>query len=95
MYTYLYLTRFPPSTLNTVSLNVESDMNYLSFCLFLTYQGIGGGVPRQCTDYMAEILFALNRHDVTSLSRWMQVSCMSADLSLVIGLITFFRRRVG
>ena len=36
-------------------------------------QGIAGGVPRQCTDYMAEILFALNRHNVTLLSRWMQV----------------------
>lgn len=45
---------------------------YGSYLVSQVIRGIAGGVPRQCTDYMAEILFALNRHNVTMLSRWMQ-----------------------
>ncbi|KAL9951487.1 hypothetical protein ACROYT_G044156 [Oculina patagonica] len=45
---------------------------YGSYLVSQVIKGIAGGVPRQCTDYMAEILFALNRHNVTLLSRWMQ-----------------------
>lgn len=50
--------------------NEKTEIDHI---LYAFDQGIAGGVPRQCTDYMAEILFALNRHNVTLLSRWMQV----------------------
>ena len=43
---------------------------------FFVFQGIAGGVPRQCTDYMAEVLFALNNRDVSLLSLWLQVIAM-------------------
>lgn len=64
------------STFITACENQETARNTLSeygrYLVSQVIKGIAGGVPRQCTDYMAEILFALNRHDVTSLSRWMQ-----------------------
>lgn len=47
-------------------------LEYGSYLVSQVIKGIGGGVPRQCTDYMAEILLALNSLDVSQLSRWMQ-----------------------
>lgn len=64
------------STFITVCDSQEAAKNTLSeygpYLVSQVVKGIAGGVPRQCTDYMAEILFALNRHNVTLLSRWMQ-----------------------
>ncbi|KAK2556661.1 Importin-13 [Acropora cervicornis] len=62
------------STFITASENQETAKNTLSeYGPYLVSQvGIAGGVPRQCIDHMAEILFALNRHDISLLSRWMQ-----------------------
>ena len=56
--------------------------NLFYYISYVFVQGIAGGVPRQCTDYMAEILFALNRYNVTLLSRWMQVRVE------ILGLVT-------
>lgn len=60
-----------------------SLISFFDHILYVFVQGIAGGVPRQCTDYMAEILFALNRHNVTLLSRWMQVRVRVERLGLV------------
>lgn len=64
------------STFITACDSQEAAKNTLSeygpYLVSQVVKGIAGGVPRQCTDYMAEILFALNRHNVTLLSRWMQ-----------------------
>lgn len=64
------------STFIIASENQETAKNTLSeygpYLVSQVVKGIAGGVPRQCIDHMAEILFALNRHDISLLSRWMQ-----------------------
>lgn len=64
------------STFITVCENQETPRTTLSeygpYLVSQVVKGIAGGVPRQCTDYMAEVLFALNNRDVSLLSRWLQ-----------------------
>jgi hypothetical protein len=43
------------------------------FMTTVSFQGVGGSVPRYHMDSLAEILMALNANCVTLLSTWLQV----------------------